>query len=86
MFPSYDLILMRSFVGHYGYPEYDLPASRLPVKAEGCGEITALHSVSRYSPQCAQKVARAKAERDAAHHEASMLAWMPMRWGVPGRR
>ena len=36
-FPSYCLILMCSFAGHYGYPEYDLPASRIPVSAEGCG-------------------------------------------------
>ena len=31
LFPSYCLILMCSFVGHYGYLEYDLPASRIPV-------------------------------------------------------
>ena len=31
LFLSYCLILMRSFVGHYGYPEYDLPASRIPI-------------------------------------------------------
>ena len=30
-FSSYCLILMHSFVGHYGYPEYDLPATRIPV-------------------------------------------------------
>ena len=30
-FPSYGLILMCSFVGHYSYLEYDLPASRTPV-------------------------------------------------------
>ena len=34
LFPSYCLILMRSFTGHYGYPEYDLLASRIPVLAE----------------------------------------------------
>ena len=31
LFSSYCLILMRSFVGHYGYPEYDLSASRILV-------------------------------------------------------
>ena len=31
LFLSYYLILMRSFVGHYGYLEYDLPASRILV-------------------------------------------------------
>ena len=31
LFPSYCLILMRSFVGHYDYLEYDLPSSRIPV-------------------------------------------------------
>ena len=31
LFPSYCLILMRSFVGYYGYSKYDLPASRIPV-------------------------------------------------------
>ena len=31
LFPSYCLILMHSFIGHYGYLEYDLPASRIPV-------------------------------------------------------
>ena len=31
LFLSYFLILMRSFVGHYGYPEYYLPGSRIPV-------------------------------------------------------
>ena len=30
-FPSYCLILMRSFAGYYGYPEHDLPAPRVPV-------------------------------------------------------
>ena len=35
LFPSYCLILMRSFAGHYGYLEYDLPSSRIPVSAEG---------------------------------------------------
>ena len=38
LFPSYCLILMRSFAGHYGYPKYDLPASRIPVSADGCRE------------------------------------------------
>ena len=31
LFMSYCLILMRSFIGHYDYSEYDLPASRIPV-------------------------------------------------------
>ena len=31
LFPSYRLILMRSFIGRYGYLEYDLLASRIPV-------------------------------------------------------
>ena len=51
LFPSYCLILMRSFAGHYGYPEYDLPASRIPVSLEGCGEATALRSTGRFLPQ-----------------------------------
>ena len=45
--PSYCLILIRSFLGHYDYPEYDLPTSRVPVSAEGCREATALCSVGR---------------------------------------
>ena len=36
LFQSHCFILMRSFVGSYGYPEYDLPASRIPISAEGC--------------------------------------------------
>ena len=36
LFSSYCLILMCYFAGHYGYPEYDLPTSRIPVSAEGC--------------------------------------------------
>ena len=47
-FPSYCLILMRSFVGHYGYPEYDLLASRIPVYNEGCREVAALPSIDRF--------------------------------------
>ena len=31
LFLSYGLILMLSFLGHYGYPEYDLPTSRIQV-------------------------------------------------------
>ena len=31
LFLSYCLIIMRSFVGHYGYSKHDLPASRIPV-------------------------------------------------------
>ena len=34
-FPSYCLILMRSFASYYGYPEHDLPALRVPVSAKG---------------------------------------------------
>ena len=45
--PSYCLILMSSFTGHYDYPEHDLLASRVPVLVEGCGEVTALRSVDR---------------------------------------
>ena len=42
LFPSYFLILMHSFVGHYGYPEYDLLSSRILVEA------AALHSIDRF--------------------------------------
>ena len=42
LFMSNFLILMRSFAGSYGYPEHDLPASRIPVSAEGCREDAAL--------------------------------------------
>ena len=31
LFSSYGLILMRSLVYHYDYPEYDLPTSRILV-------------------------------------------------------
>ena len=48
LFPSYCLILMRSFAGHYDYPEYDLPASRILVLAEGCGEAAALRLIGRF--------------------------------------
>ena len=48
LFPSYCLILMRSFAGHYDYPEYDLPASRILVSAEGCGEAAALRLIGRF--------------------------------------
>ena len=48
LFLSYCLILMRSFAGHYGYPEYDLPTSRIPVLAEGCREVAALCSINRF--------------------------------------
>ena len=51
LFMSYRLILIRSFVGHYDYPEYDLLASRVPVSAEGCGEVTTLCSIDRFLPQ-----------------------------------
>ena len=36
---------MHSFAGHYCYLEYDLPALRIPVSAEGCGEVAALRSI-----------------------------------------
>ena len=39
---SYYFIRRRSFVGRYDYPEHDLPASRVPNSAEGCGEVAAL--------------------------------------------
>ena len=47
-FPSYCLILMRSFTGYYGYPEHDLPAPRVPVSIEGCREVKALRSIGRF--------------------------------------
>ena len=31
LFSSYFLFLTRSFVGHYDYPEYDLPTSKILV-------------------------------------------------------
>ena len=48
LFSSYCLILMRSFSGHYCYPEYDLPASRIPFSVEGCGEVAALCLIGRF--------------------------------------
>ena len=36
------------FAGCYGYPEHDLPASRVPVSAEGCGEVAALCLIGRF--------------------------------------
>ena len=51
LFPSYCLILMRYFTGHYDYPEYDLQASRILVSAEGCGEAAALRSIDCFLPQ-----------------------------------
>ena len=45
LFQSHCLILMRFFAGSYGYPKHDLPASRIPVSSEGCGETAALRSV-----------------------------------------
>ena len=48
LYPSYCLILMRSFTGHYGYPEYDLLASRIPVSVEGCGEAATLRSIDHF--------------------------------------
>ena len=50
LFPSYCLILMCYFAGHYGYPKHDLPASGIPVSAEGCGEATTLRSIDRFLP------------------------------------
>ena len=44
---SYCLILMRSFAGHYGYPEHDVLASRVPVLVEGYGEAVTLCSAGR---------------------------------------
>ena len=44
-FLSYCLILMRSFAGYYGYSEDDLPAPRVPVSAEGCGEVASLRLI-----------------------------------------
>ena len=46
-FWSYCLILMCSFAGYYDYLEHDLPTSRVPVSAEGCGEVVALLSIGR---------------------------------------
>ena len=46
--------LRCSFVGCYGYPEHDLPTSRVLNSAEGCGEVTALCPISRFLPQGAK--------------------------------
>ena len=40
--------LMCYFAGYYGYPKHDLPASRVPVSAEGCREVAALCSIDRF--------------------------------------
>ena len=48
LFPSYGLILMRYFVGHNGYSEYDLPASRIPIETEGCRQAVALRSIGHF--------------------------------------
>ena len=48
LFPSHCLIPMCSFVGSYGYPEHDLPASRIRVSTEGCGEAATLSSIDRF--------------------------------------
>ena len=48
LFPSYCLILMHSFADHYGYQEYDLPASRILVSAKGCGEAATLCLIGRF--------------------------------------
>ena len=50
LFSSYCLILMSSFASHYGYPEYGLPASRIPVLTEGCGEVGAPRSINHFRP------------------------------------
>ena len=42
LFLSHCLILMLSFARSYGYPEHDLPTSRILVSAEGCIEVVAL--------------------------------------------
>ena len=46
--PSYCFILMRSFVGCYGYLEHDLSASRVPDSTEGCREVAALRPIGRF--------------------------------------
>ena len=46
--PSYCFILMRSFVGCYGYPEHKLSASRVPDSVEGCREVVALRPIDRF--------------------------------------
>ena len=48
LFSSYFIIIMHSFTGHYGYPEYDLLASRILVLVEGCGEAATLCSIDRF--------------------------------------
>ena len=48
LFSSYCLILMRSFASHYDYPEYDLPASGIPVSAEGCGQAATLRLIGHF--------------------------------------
>ena len=48
LFPSHCLIPMCSFIGSYGYPEHDLPALKIRVSAEGCGEAAALRSVGHF--------------------------------------
>ena len=45
---NYCLILMRSFTSYYGYPEHNLPTSRVPVSVEGCGEVTTLCSIGLF--------------------------------------
>ena len=41
-FPSYCLILIRSCAGYYVYLKHNLPAPRVLVSAEGCGEVEAV--------------------------------------------
>ena len=50
LFSSYYLILMCYFAGHYGYLKHDLPAPRIPVLVEGCGEAANLRSIHRFLP------------------------------------
>ena len=46
---TYELLLYSNvFFFYYGYPEHDLPTSRVPVLAEGCREIAAIFPISRF--------------------------------------
>ena len=46
--PNYRVILMRYFAGGHGHPEHDLPAPRVSDSTDGCGEVVALHPISRF--------------------------------------
>ena len=48
--PSHCFIQRCPFAGCYGYPEHDLPASRVPDSTEGCEEVTALCPIGRFRP------------------------------------